>query len=142
MKKEDVIKHEGIVQATYDGKSMVKIVSLSACAACHAKGACSMADMAEKEIEVVNDPDMNLKPGQHVNVVMKSSLGVKAVLLGYVYPLIVVVAVLFTLLHVTGNEGLSALLSLASLIPYYLILSNRKKKLRREFGFHVEPFTD
>ena len=142
MKKDDVIKHEGIIMETHDGKSMVKIVSLSACAACHAKGACSMSDMQEKEIEVDNNPDMNFTPGQHVTVVMKSSLGVKAVLLGYVYPLIVVLVVLFTLLQVTQNEGLSALVSLAALIPYYLILSNRKNKLQRAFGFHVEPFND
>ncbi|PID95145.1 MAG: hypothetical protein CSA95_00920 [Bacteroidetes bacterium] len=137
--KQDVIKHEGVVTETTEATHTVRILSKSACSACHAKGACSMADMQEKTIEV-NLSNVSLKAGDRVNVTMRTSLGVKAVLWGYLYPFLLVIAVLFFLLIFTEKEGLSALVALGMLVPYYLILYALRDRLKKKFQFEVEPF--
>lgn len=142
MKNDDVIKHEGVVTVTDEGNPTVKILSKSACAACHAKGVCGLADMQEKVIEVENTRHLDLKAGDKVNVTMRTSLGVKAVLWGYLYPFLLVFVVLFTLLLTTGREGLSALVALATLVPYYIVLSQMKPRFKKRFQFELEPFQE
>ncbi len=44
------IEHKGIVQKVSERKITVGIINESACASCHAKGACTVADMKDKEI--------------------------------------------------------------------------------------------
>lgn len=140
MKNDDVIKHEGIVTVADQGNPTVKILSKSACAACHAKGVCGMADMQEKIIEVENTQQLNLKTGDKVNVTMRVSLGIKAVLWGYLFPFLMVVIVLFALLIATSREGFSALVALASLVPYYLFLHKLNPRFKKRFHFELEPF--
>ena len=65
------IEHEGIVDHISDKAIRVKIMSMSACASCHAKGACTVADMEEKEVEVPLAG--NYKVGQRVMVTGLSS---------------------------------------------------------------------
>lgn len=142
MKNDDVIKHEGIITVADEGMPTVKILSKSACAACHAKGVCGLADMQEKVIEVENTDHLNLKAGDKVNVTMRTSLGVKAVLWGYLYPFLLVFITLFTLLLTTGREGLSALVGLSTLVPYYIVLSMLKPRFKKRFQFELEPFDE
>lgn len=46
----------------------------------------------------------------------------RAIILAYVVPFILVVAVLVAVIELSGNEAAGAIASLASLIPYYIIL--------------------
>ena len=48
----DIAEHKGIVTEVTDDLVRVKIESVSACAACHAKGLCSMSDKTDKIIDV------------------------------------------------------------------------------------------
>ncbi len=50
------ISHPGIIEEVSKDKVFVKILSMSACSACHAKGMCSVAEVAEKIVEVNADP--------------------------------------------------------------------------------------
>ncbi|MDY0287003.1 MAG: RseC/MucC family positive regulator of sigma(E) [Bacteroidia bacterium] len=142
MKNDDIIKHEGIITSITEGKPMVKILSKSACAECHAKGACGMSDLQEKIIEVENTRNLELHEGQKVNVTMLTSMGIKAVIAGYLIPFLILMAVLFTVLGLTKKEGLAALLGLAAMIPYYIILSKLKPGLKKKFYFELEPFDE
>ena len=50
-----IIEHSGIVQHI-DGKHIrVQILQESACSGCHAKGACTAADMKDKYVDVEAD---------------------------------------------------------------------------------------
>lgn len=71
-------------------------------------------------------------------VKMEESLGHKAVLMGYVLPLIVLVGSIVLFLSFFKNEGLAALLSILMLVPYYFILYLFRKRLRKEFRFRIE----
>jgi len=132
------IIHPGIIESIKGDKVFIRILSQSACSTCHAKGACTVADIEEKIIEADLDPSGNHKPGDQVMVRMEESLGRKAVLLGYVLPLVVLVGSIVFFLSVLEHEGLAALLSLLMLVPYYLVLYLFRKRLQKEFRFRIQ----
>lgn len=134
----ETISHEGIITEIGDDELKIKILSKSACAACHAKSACTMSDMAEKILTVPKPQNRDFQLMQRVNVSMKVSQGNKAAILGYLLPFILMMAVLFTLIGCGLGEGLSALCSIAALIPYYIILYLRRDKLKKQFEYEIE----
>jgi len=135
---EGTIVHPGIIESIQGDKVSVRILSQSACSSCHAKGACSVADIEEKIIDADLDQKANWKPGDQVMVRMEESLGRKAVLLGYGLPLVVLVVSIIVFLSVFNHEGLAALLSILMLVPYYLTLYLFRKRLHKEFRFRIE----
>jgi sigma-E factor negative regulatory protein RseC len=136
MSSKDSISHPGVVENVRDGKVFVKILSKSACASCNAQSICSVAEMEEKIVEVRSGGGYKL--GEQVTLNMEKSLGTKAVMLGYVVPFLVLFIALIVTLEVTGNEGLSALISIGVLIPYYIILYLLRDKLSSKFVFRIE----
>ena len=130
------IVHEGIIDHMSSDSVFVRILSKSACAECHSNGICSVSEMTEKLIEVkAKNPDFIV--GQMVNVILDRSLGNKAVMLGYLFPFLLM---LITLLVASQflSELLSGLMAIAVLIPYYLLLSVLKNRLSKTFSFHIE----
>lgn len=132
------ISHKGIVKEFSQKGIIVAIIAESACAACHAKGYCSAADMTEKEIEI-DHYEGEFHIGQHVQVTGKTSQGFKALFLAYLLPFLLIMTVLIVSSGLTGNEGLSGLLSLGILIPYYLIVYLFRNRLKRSFDFEIGP---
>ena len=132
------IIHPGIIENIKVDKITVRILSQSACSSCHAKGACTVADIEEKIIEADLDPSQDWKAGDQVMVRMEESMGRKAVLLGYGLPLVVLVASIILFLSFLKHEGLAALLSILMLVPYYLTLYLFRGRLRKEFRFRIE----
>ena len=134
----ETITREGIITKISSDDLEIRILSKSACAACHAQSACSMSDMKEKILTVPRPKNRNFQLMQQVNVKMKVSQGNKAAILGYLLPFILLMAVLFTLIGCGLGEGLSALCSIAALIPYYIILYLRRDKLKKQFEYEIE----
>ena len=132
------IIHPGIIESINNDKVSVRILAQSACSSCHAKGACTIAEVEEKIIDADNDPSGNWKPGDQVMVRMEESLGKKAVFMGYVLPLVVLVVSIIVFISLLNSEGLAALLSLLMLVPYYLTLFLFRKRLQKEFRFRIE----
>ncbi|HPI46326.1 MAG TPA: SoxR reducing system RseC family protein, partial [Tenuifilaceae bacterium] len=94
--KPTLIEHLGRIDAVTPNDIRVVIISQSACASCHAKGACSASDVSEK-IVVVSKTNHNFLVGETVKVLLKQSLGFKALFLAYILPFIVVITALFSL---------------------------------------------
>jgi sigma-E factor negative regulatory protein RseC len=135
------IDHEGTIQEIKDGKITVGIVNISACAGCHAKGACTMSDMKEKSIDVIDYSD-KYSVGEKVKLTYQESLGWFALMLAYVFPFVLVLLVLFVATTITNDELISGLLSLAILPPYYIILSFFKGRLKKTFSFTIEKIVN
>ena len=134
---KDTIIHSGIIHKVEDDKIIVNIIAQSACASCHAKGMCSIADMEEKSIEVHKISGRKYKEGEKVSVAMEKSMGTKAVMIGYVIPFFVVLISLIIFTIFTSNEGLAGLISLGLLIPYYLGVYFMRDKLKKVFTFKI-----
>ncbi len=134
---ENKISHEGIITKIEDCNIEVKILSRSACASCNIKGACNMSEMQEKIITIPAPKDKNLSIGQEVKISMGLGQANRAVIFAYVIPLIILVAMIFILSTLKIEEGLNALISIGTLIPYYLILFLFRNRLKRKFEYEI-----
>ena len=132
-----MIKHKAFVKEVTDSTLTVSILNQSACASCHVNGACSMADVKEKEVEI-GCFNGEYKPGQEVSVVFKESLGFKALFYGYVLPFVLVLFTLLASFSLTNNEVTSGLLALGTLIPYYIVLYFFRGVFKKIFKFELE----
>lgn len=133
----DSIGHDGIIESIDGDEISVKILQISSCASCQAKSLCHISESKEKVIEV-SVPDSNIyHVGQKVTVVGTSSQGLRAVVLAFVIPLIILLVTLFICIGTIGDEGLAALMSLLALIPYYIVLLLCSKRLKLFFQFSI-----
>lgn len=133
-----IIEHTGVIRQIEGNRVQVLITQNSACSACHAKSACMASDSAEKLIEAFSD-DTSFKVGDEVMLYGQRALGFKAVLLAFVIPFLLILLALFVLRLFTDNEALSGTIALATLVPYYIILSLFKDKLKSKFQFYIKP---
>ena len=138
MSNTETISHEGIVTKISDDELEIKILAQSACAACHAKSACGMGEQAEKILTVPRPKSKDFALNQKVNVKMAIGQGNKAAILAYLIPIVLMLAVLFICLGLGLNEGVSALISIIALIPYYIILYLQRDKLKKRFEYTIE----
>ena len=138
MKNAETISHEGIVTKIPDDELEIKILAQTACAACHAKSACGMGEQAEKMLTVPRPKGRDFALNQRVNIKMAIGQGNKAAVLAYLIPIVLLLAVLFVCLGLGLSEGLSALISIVALIPYYIILYLKRDKLKKQFEYTIE----
>ena len=135
---EETISHEGVITKITDDVLEIKITAMSACAACHAKSACNMSDQTEKVLTVPRPKDQEFHLFQKVNVIMSVGQGNKAAILAYLIPIVVLLGALFICLGAGLSEGLSALIGIGALAPYYLILYTQRDKLKKKFEYRIE----
>ncbi len=130
------IEHKGFIERITENSVFVRIESQSTCKTCHAKGSCSVSELQDKEVEV-QDSSHDFKVGEMVNLIMTQSQGYQALLIAYVYPFILV----FLCLLITTSFGMgelnSGLISLFSLLPYYLTVYALKNKIGKKFRFSI-----
>jgi len=135
--QNDIVRHKGIISEISDDVIKVNIIAESACASCHAKGYCGVADMKEKVIEVRNQPGNEQMKGDFVNVTMKKKQGIKAVIYGYFLPFLILLATLIIATSVM-NEGIAGLVAISVLIPYYTGLYFLRHRIKNDFEFQIE----
>ena len=135
--KRKMIKHDGIIIVLNgDGTALVRIVQTSACAACKAKAMCASAESAEKEMTVVLLGDEQWAVGNEVEVMVQQKMGWKAVVLAYLLPFFVMLAVMFIGNAIwTVREEILGTVALCAMALYYLLLGMFKDKLQKEFSF-------
>jgi sigma-E factor negative regulatory protein RseC len=133
------ITHPGIVKSINNNKAEISIIVNSGCASCAINGSCSLSeiDVKEKIIQVTLTPESNYKVGQHVTIEMKQSMGSWAVLLGYFFPFLFVLIGLIVFISLGIDQGISALLSIGLLIPYYLVLYLTRHNLQKKFTYTI-----
>ncbi len=134
----NTIRHQGIVENINGSHLQVRIIQTSACASCSVKGHCSSADTKEKLIDITDADAGSYQPGDRVWVVGELSMGAMAVLYAFILPFFVVILSLFIFMAIWNDELLSALCSLALLIPYYYILWLNKSRLKKKFSFSIK----
>ena len=139
-----MIKHDGIVIAVNgDGTVRVRIVQTSACASCKAKAMCASAESKEKELVAMGDGQLAI--GDEVVVMVQQKLGWKAVLLAYILPFVVMMAVIVLgnqAIRLLGAEAMGkngeAIIGTAALCAmgvYYIVLGFFKDKIQKDFSF-------
>jgi sigma-E factor negative regulatory protein RseC len=133
------VSHKGVVVAVDGNKIKVQIESVSACAACHAKGMCTLSDKEDKLIDIESPKAADKKVGDVVTVVVTQQRGMQAVVLAYILPAIVVILSLVGLLNIV-SEPVAIILSLLLLAVYYLILYLLRNKISSKFVMTLADF--
>lgn len=138
MSSNSTISHRGRIVSITPEFTSVEIISESACSACHAKSLCSLSDSKAKLVEVPTSGWADWKVGDEVDVLLKASMGHKAVWLAYVVPLIVLVATLLILLETGAAEVVAGLSAIAAVAVYYLVIWLLRGWLRNEYIFNIK----
>ena len=131
---DELIRHTGVVLSVADKTAHVEIVQTSACSACKAKSMCMSAESQQKQMDVIMlEP---LKVGDQVEVEVRERLAWKAILLAYILPFLVMMAVIVALDFLTDwSEAVVGTLSLCAIALYYIGLSVFKHRLQTQFTF-------
>ena len=131
---DEMIRHEGVVLRTSGNMAHVEIVQTSACSACKARSMCMSSESQQKQMDVeMLEP---MQAGDRVEVEVRERLAWRAVLLAYILPFVVMMAVIAVLDFATDwSEAIVGTLSLCAIALYYLILSAFKHKLQKQFSF-------
>ena len=132
---ENLVKHEGIVSKVSRNSITVSLKGNMHCEACNAKSACGVSDSETKEIEI-ETPAQTLELNETVEVFLKKDLGLKAVFWAYVFPFILLFAVLL-IASTLYDEWIAGLLAIGVLIPYYLLLHVLKNSFKNAFKVSV-----
>lgn len=118
----DTVAHRGEVVSVTGSRVKVLLRSASACSSCHAKGACSSADFQDKYIETQVSAEQTYIVGEKVWVSCNDKQGFYALFWAYVFPMILVVVLLFFCFSFWKDELKAGLVSLAVLPFYYAFL--------------------
>lgn len=132
------IEHPGVVEGVCNQQVLVRVKSRTACGDCKSKSYCGLQEVDDKVIKITSEQPEKYETGQNVIVTLKESLGYKALLIGYLFPLIILVLMLVLMMLITGNEPLSALTAVMVMVPYYILVYVFRKRLRQTFKFHIK----
>ena len=132
------ISHSGVVDSVAGGRVKVRIVQSSACAACKVAGHCNAAESKVKLVDVACADSAHYQAGQEVVVSTTGDVASRALLLSFGLPFVVLVAVLLLALQLTGSEGLSALMALGALVPYYGLIWLLRERIQQKVSFRIE----
>ncbi len=141
MKHQD-IKHKGTVIEVTPDKVVVEIAASTACDGCHAKNICGSSNDSTRTIPVFRRHNEDFSVGDRVEVAMTPSMGLKAVVIAYVIPCVILLILLLTLPIVLENELACGLIALGSLAVYYVVLSFFRNRLSTGFVFTVEKLEE
>ena len=136
MVDEQEIRHTGKITDITPETISVEIISEAACASCHAAQLCGMSESKTKIVEV--PAQLGYEPGEEVWVIMKKSMGLKAVSVGYVIPLAVLVVVLLGCLLAGVAELAAGLSAIGAVGAYYLVIWLLRDKLRNTYTFYIK----
>ena len=131
------VAHRGKIVSITPEFTTVEIISESACSSCHAAGLCGMSEYTKKAIEVPTRSWDSYEVGQEVNVVLRASMGHKAVWLAYVVPLVIMVAVLLGLTAAGAGELVSGIAAIGAAALWYFVLWLLRERLRNEYIFEI-----
>ncbi|MBO4263660.1 MAG: SoxR reducing system RseC family protein [Bacteroidales bacterium] len=136
--REEEISHSGVIVEITPERTVVEIVSESACASCHARGACGASGSGRRLVEVPTDLVAARQVGDEVQVNLKKTMGYKAVWVGYGIPLAVLLTTLFTLRGCGIEELYCGLSAIGAVLLYYGLVFLFRNRLRNEYTFYIK----
>lgn len=138
MVKNQYISHKGIVTKLLANGIEVSINSQSACAGCHAKGACGISSETKKKIITITTDSHDYHLGDSVTVIGKLSDGFFSIFLVYVIPTLLILITLFTMNYLSIDELTMAITSLGTVMIYYFIVYLLRTRIGKNIKFIIE----
>lgn len=132
------IRHRGRVQKIQGTCVSVSILQVSACATCEAAQLCRSSESKEKVVDVQCADAAALTVGQEVTLVGSTGMGMKAVYLAYVIPLVLIMAAMGAANALQQSMGRQALAALCVVAAWYWALYAMRGKLNNKFSFKIQ----
>ncbi|MBQ2543566.1 MAG: SoxR reducing system RseC family protein [Bacteroidales bacterium] len=132
------ITHKGRIVAIDPDITTIEIIAESACASCHAKGLCGLGEEKVKQIQVRTSAWTPRQVGDEVEVVLKKSMGYKAVFIAYGLPLVVLFAALMLLGALGVGELWAGLGALGAVAVCYFVLFLSRNKISKDYSFFLK----
>ena len=132
------ITHKGRIVAIDQDITTIEIIAESACASCHAKGLCGLGEEKVKQIQVRTSAWTPRQVGDEVEVVLKKSMGYKAVFIAYGLPLVVLFAALMLLGALGVGELWAGLGALGAVAVCYFVLFLFRNKISKDYSFFLK----
>lgn len=131
------VTHEGIIEAIDNRHISVRIIQQAACASCKVAAHCNASDTKVKIVDVYADSS-HLTVGQKIVVSTSGSAVKNALLIGFLFPLFIIVFLIVFSKFLGKTDDVAALLALGSLIPYYIIVWLFRNKIAQKITFHID----
>lgn len=131
------ISHKGKLVSVSQDSLTVEIISRSACSSCKAASMCSMSESTVKTVDVRPVPGEKYTVGEEVEVLLSPSMGLKAALLAYFLPVVLLIAVCVPLSFAGYGSLLSGVVGLAAMALYYVVLYFFRSRIEKEYEFRV-----
>lgn len=135
---EKLTAHSGIVTAVEKGRVSVQMRVVSACASCEAHSRCGFAESKDKTVVVDTRDWQSYQQGDNVKVIIRTGNGLKAVLIAYVLPAVLLIAAFVTFYSLHLSEVVTALLTLSVVALYGIFLYFMRHRLQQKFTFKLE----
>lgn len=132
------ITHKGRIVAIDPDITTIEIIAESACASCHAKGLCGLGEEKVKQVQVRTSAWNPHNVGDEVEVVLKKSMGYKAVFIAYGLPLVVLFVALMLLGALGVGELWAGLGALGAVAVCYFVLFLFRNKISKEYSFFLK----
>lgn len=137
MHSESEIEHAGVVYKIEENAITVKITAHSGCASCHAADFCNASGSVDKYFTVPFQH--GIAKGQNVKIVTTLSTGFRALYIGYIIPLIVLLASLIIMLASGVGELGSAISSISIVALYYFMIFRLRDRIAKNINFTLKP---
>lgn len=132
------ISHRGKIVEITPEFTTVEIISSSACSECHAKGLCGLSEDVTKAISVPSSGWSERKVGDEVEVCLKKTMGLKAVWISYVIPLLILMILVLSLSAVTVHDWIAGAVGIVGVGVYYLVIWLLRDKLAKDYVFYIK----
>ena len=133
----EAVSHKGRIIAFNNESVSVEIVSESACASCHAAGLCGVSEIKKKIVDVPVRGVTDYQIGQEVEVCLARKAGMKAVLLSYALPALILLILILSLPKIGFGELATGGLSILGVAAYYLVLYLCRDRLAEGYEFYI-----
>ena len=137
MAETNEISHKGRVVSVSNDSLTVEIVSSSACSSCKAASMCAMSESAVKHVDVRPVAGEKYDVGDEVEVLLSPSMGLKAALLAYFLPVVLLMAVCVPMSFAGCGALLSGGVGLGTMALYYVVLYLFRDRIGKEYEFRV-----
>lgn len=135
MSTRETIAHTGFVTGIKNGRATVHLFQDAECHSCRMKDFCGVTD-EERNTFIISG--RSLKIGDNVQVAIKPSTGFLAMFWAYFFPFLLVFSIIILGNAGGWNEGISGILALVSLLPYYLILALVRRFFRQSIQLDIK----
>ncbi len=130
------IVHNGRIRKVENGIASVSFVRSSGCGGCSIRSGCGMAESADAIVEVPLR-GRDFREGETVTIHASATKGYLAILLAYCVPFVLVIATLIVAISFGVSESLAGMISLATLIPYYVGLKACSRFYKNELSIDI-----